>query len=320
MVRRAVTGLAAACLALAASGCGVRLETETPQWPSPDAATIERDAFAEEVAALRRAAAAADSSRSGQTLVAPAVAAAADEVLDLLGGVYVAYPDASPSPAPAPDSLADAIIDARQDAAHIRATTSDADIALLANSLDLTLAVASFASAYADARAAGAPPLGVAERAAPGGEAAGFAPPDFVTGLGEPLLRTLVLAHDQARFAYETIAARESGGQRTAALTRAGLHAQRAELLATLVDDDPREALYPLTAADLSGPDARRAFEVRLELAIAEAYASGLPGIAPADAPWVINGAFDAYAAALVIQGVDDDTAPSLPVLPGIQR
>ena len=337
MAGRRLKGFAAAVMAVAVvmlvSACGVRWETDPSAFPSPDAVTGARNSLADAEAAVLDAA-----TREGDA----AYALAAQAHLDVLGGVYVAYPDApspspSVSPAPAP-TLAEDIASARATAEEVAASSDDADLAFLARSIDLEWALrglwaeqeaATQAAADAETTASAAPtPLPDAQADSPSdadpvwfpladgstADGAGFGP-DATTGLAQATLSGLALAEDEARFAYETLAAQEFAQDRDAALARAGLHGERSDVLAALLDDDPRTPLYQLRDADLLDPDSRRALERSLEIDLAVRYATLLDGASAADAAWLLNASFDAYARAMRTEGF---TASDVPTLPGL--
>ncbi len=338
MAGRRLRGFAVAAAVVAGimlvSACGVRWETDAPAFPSPDAVTVARDSLAEAEAGVLAAAA-----REG----ADAYARAAQAHLDVLGGVYVAYPDApSPSPgvSPAPTpTLVEAIAFARAAAEDVAATTSDIDLAFLARSIDLEWALrglwaereaAMQSAADATTTASASPTPSPATEAdspsdadpvwfpvADGSDAedAGFGP-DATTGLPQDALNSLAVAEDEARFAYETLAAQEFAQNRDAALARAGLHGERSDALAALLDMDPRTPLYQLRDANLLDPDSRRALERSLEIDLAVRYATLLDGASASDAAWLLNASFDAYARAMRTGGFQSSDVPTLP---GIQ-
>ncbi len=338
MAGRRLRGFAAAVAAVTVvtlvSGCGVRWETDPSPFPSPDALTVARDSLADAEAGVLAA-----SAREG----ADAYAVAAQAHLDVLGGVYVAYPDApSPSPtvSPAPEpTLAEAIASARATAENVAATTDDADLAFLARSIDLEWALrglwaereaAAPAAADAETAASASPTPSPATASdfpseadptwfplADGSTAdtAGFVP-DAATGIALDVLSDLALAEDEARFAYETLAAQEFAQDRDAALARAVLHGERSDALAALLDDDPRTPLYQLRDADLLDPDSRRALELSLETDLAVRYSVLLDGASATDAAWLLNASFDAYARAMRTEGF---AASDVPTLPGLK-
>jgi len=337
---RGFTAVAAAlAVAMLVSACGVRWETDPSPFPAPDAVTVARNSLADAESAVLQA---ATDSGSDADLVAPGAAIAAQAHLGVLGGVYVAYPDApSPSPSVSPaaePTLAEAIASARATAEDVASTTGDVDLAFLARSIDLEWALrglwaqreeATQASADAETAASASPtPLPAADEdsssdadplwfpLADGSSAddAGFGP-DATTGLARDALSALALAEDEARFAYETLAAQEFAQNRDAALARAGLHGERSDSLAALLDTDPRTPLYQLRDANLPDPDSRRALERSLENDLAVRYAALLDGASPADAAWLLNASFDAYARALRTEGF---AASDLPTLPGL--
>ena len=344
MAGRRLRGFAAAAAAVAVatlvSGCDVRWETDPSSFPSPDEVTVARNSLADAEAAVLEAAAEPGSDTDA---VAPGAAAAAQAHLDVLGGVYVAYPDApspSPSVSPAPKpTLAEAIAFARDTAEDVAASTDDADLAFLARSIDLEWALrglwaereaATQDAADAETAASASPtPLPATEADSPGDadpvwfpladgstvDAAGFVP-TAATGLAQDALSGLVLAEDEARFAYETLAAQEFAQDRDAALARAVLHGERSDTLAALLDADPRTPLYQLRDANLLDPDARSALERSLEIDLAARYSVLLDGATAADAAWLLNASFDSYARAMSTEGF---TAADLPTLPGLQ-
>lgn len=347
MAGRRLRGFAAAVAAvtvvLLVTGCGVRWETDPSPMPSPDAVTVARNSLADAEAAVLEA---ATQPGSDADAVAPGATLAAQAHLDVLGGVYVAYPDApspspsvSPAPAPAP-TLAEAIASARATAEEVAASSDDADLAFLARSIDLEWALrglwagreaATQAAADAETTASASPaPLPDAQAdsssdadpvwfpLADGSTAdgAGFGP-DATTGLAQATLSGLALAEDEARFAYETLAAQYFAQDRDAALARAGLHAERSDALAALLDDDPRTPLYQLRDAELldPDPDSRRALERSLEIDLAVRYATLLDGASSVDAAWLLNASFDAYARAMRTEGFSASDVPTLPGL-----
>jgi hypothetical protein len=334
MAGRRLRGFAAAVAAVAGimlvSACGVRWETEPPAFPSPDEVTVARDSLADAEAAVLEA-----STREG----ADSYAVAAQAHLDVLGGVYVAYPDAdSPDPtvSPAPEpTLDEAVSQARAVAEDVASTTDDADLVFLARSIDLEWALRNLwaaqeaTAADAGSTASAAPtPVPSTEDGSPSDadpvwfpladgsttDAAGFAP-DATTGLPQDALSDLALAEDEARFAYETLAAQEFAQDREAALARGGLHGERSDALAALLDADPRTPLYQLRDANLLDSDARRTLERSLEIDLAVRYTTLLDGASAADAAWLLNASFDAYARAMRTEGFQASDVPTLPGL-----
>jgi hypothetical protein len=351
-MRVGVVALACAS-ALTLSACDVRLETDPVTFPSPDATTVARnslaDAEAAVLAAAKEAGASADDTASGAV-------ATAQKHLDVLGGVYIAHPGMTPSPSPSaspPPSLAEAIDAVRSTAKKVAATTEDADLAFLARSIDLDWALRELWAARLAAKPAagdgtaqdspqptpgpsptatptpaplpgdsGDAPLPLADGSAPA--SADFAP-GAATGLTVKQLSTLTLAEDEARFAYETIAALEFGTLRQDILARMRLHAGRSDALAAVLSSmpdpaggtvaDPRTPLYQLRDVNLPSPDAREALERSVEIDLGDRYAALLDGASTADAAWLINAAFDSYARAMATPGFATDDLPTLPGL-----
>lgn len=358
-------GLAAlvCAAALTLSACDLRLETDPVTFPSPDATTVARNSLADsEVAVL----AAAKEAGASADEVASGAAATAQTHLKVLGGVYVEHPGTTPAPSPgatpaSPPTLAEAIHTVRATAEAVAATTKDADLAFLARSIDLDWALrelwatrvaakstADSAAAQASAQASAFPnpeqptserptvtaaplpgdsgdaPFPLADGSAPG--SAGFAPGTAATGVTEEQLSTLTLAEDEARFAYETIAALEFGPLRGTILARMRLHAQRSDALASALTSklgaaqadaaDPRTSLYQLRDANLPDPDSRETLERSIEIDLGDRYAASLDGASTADAAWLLNATYDSYARAMATPGF---ATADLPTLPGLR-
>ena len=153
-----------------------------------------------------------------------------------------------------------------------------------------------------------------------------FAPSATTTGLSAEQLSTLTLAEDEARFAYETIAALEFGALRESVLARMRLHAQRSDALASVLTTksgaaqanaaDPRTPLYQLRDVNLPDPNSRETLERSIEIDLGDRYAALLDGASGADAAWLLNAAFDSYARAMATPGF---TTADLPTLPGLR-
>ncbi len=152
-------------------------------------------------------------------------------------------------------------------------------------------------------------------------DGAGFAPASAaLTGLTAEQLTALSVAEDEARFAYETIAALEFSARRDAVLMRSLLHGARSDALAALVAadaarPDPRTPLYQLRDADLADAESRVTLSRSIEIDLGASYAALLDGASAADAQWILNASFDAYARAMATGGF---TTADLPTLPGI--
>jgi len=345
---RAAAAAIACASVLVLSACDLRLESDPTSFPSPDATTVARNSLADAEAAVL--AAATDAGASAEAVAAGAAATARAHI-EALGGVYVAYPGATPSPSPSAEpgpNLARAIEAVRTTAADVAATTKDANLAFLARSIDLDWALrelwaARSAAAHAAAadrvaaadatQSSGSPTpdlsaSGPAPAALPGdsgdtffpladgttSDGAGFAP-QGATGIGVEKLSALALAEDEARFAYETIAALEFDALQDQVLARSRLHAARSDALTSLIASDPRTPLYQLRDANLAEPGSREALERSIEIDLGARYAALLDGASAADAAWLLNAAFDSYARAMATAGF---TTAELPTLPGL--
>ena len=295
------------------SACDVRWETDPSPAPSPDPTTLLRDSLANSEDVVAQAADASALPLAGRA------AQSAEAHLTALGGVYVAYPDATPSPSPSPEplpSVADAIADARAEASDVAAQTIDPDLAFLAASIELEWALVQWASeaVTADPSDATDPSTAPDSSTVPDPSAAAeVATPPDATDLSDAALSELVLAHDEARFAYETLAAQEFATDRDVALARAQFHGGSADALVTLLAEDPRTPLYQLRDAELIDPDARDTLALSLELNLGWRYAALMDGATANDRAWLFDGAFDAYTAAGRTEGFTFDDIPTLP-------
>ncbi len=310
-----VTVTAVMCLAVfVTSGCGLRWETEPSPVPVADQATLERDALAAAVDAVKISAA---TRSSGAGLRATDIATAQ---LEVLGGVYVAYPDAEVEPTASPSpplGLDDAIAALRLAAREIAATTADANLASIATSIDLAWAV----SIAWDGRVS-APEGDVASVTTamplplPDGTAstAGFVPV-LDTAIPDDVIADLAVQHDHARFAYETAAAHLFAHERDAALERARAHGERADALqSSTTAEDRRTTLYQLRDIDLGDAMARESFLLDIETDFAARYAALAVTATGADRDWLLNAAFAAYVTAFE-SGAGEELVSPLPGL-----
>lgn len=301
MASRRLRGFAAAAaavgVAMLVSGCGVRWETDHSPVPSPDETTVLRDRLAHAEQAV------ADAAAGSASPLAVRASTSAEAHLTALGGVYVAYPGTalSPSPSLSPlPSVSAAIADARAQAAEAATQATDPNLAFLASSIQLEWTLVQWASTADKADL-----VDTEER---------VTAPE-VTDLPDSALSKVVLAHDEARFAYETLAAQEFAADREVTLARAMSHGDRAEALAALVAVDPRTPLYQLRDVDLTDPDARDALARSLELDLGWRYAALLDAATAKDRGWLFDGALDAYAAAGRTEGF---AVSDIPMLPGV--
>ncbi|WP_152196506.1 DUF4439 domain-containing protein [Georgenia subflava] len=243
--RAAVALLAAAVLA----GCGVRLDSAPPEEPAPDAVEELRQEAAVDAATIAATVAEITSEDEATAALLERVAADAGAHLGALGGVWVAWPEGAPEdvetsdvvttpPVPEPGAadlltlLADGAAEARSGA--LQAPTDEL-AALLAS-----VAVSRSRSATALAAVLGTEP--------PAGTAAPLDPQGLLArGVDGPTLLVL----DQARYAFETVAARTEGAARERATTRAIQLRSLVDAAVAAGAPDVRLGFY-----DLPGPDA----------------------------------------------------------------
>jgi len=320
-----LTALVAVTLVLASpvAGCEIRRETPAPEWPSPSAAELLRDALAESLATTLRVQGESVGGPGAQFLHDAAGTVTKAQVA-ALGPVYVPYPDASPTPDPSPSATPLArsakaeTISARDLAFATAATTDDAALSALAYSTGLGQATVVIGAGIADARAGGATLRAENLFATVEGEPDAPLP---ATGSGATLavnsdtLAELALAHDELRYLYEVVAARTTGALRTWALERSGVHALRAEaLLALTTAADPRQAIYAIESGALADRPALDATVRNAEQALGERYAT-LAVANPAERPWLGSATLDAFTASLMWPSA---TAQDLVALPGL--
>ena len=313
------TGVAALATASLA-GCSWRLETPEPTWPSPDAVTLTRDAAAEREQAVIDALAEPDGTASDEVLVAYE-GAAAPERLDALGGVYVAYPDATPSASPSPVAVpapADAVVAARDGAIAEAMETTDDDLALLLASTALSHDLMGWYAGWAE-KAFTDPDTPVVVERMFTSEATGTASPvpEATTGDVETLA-TLVEEHDRTRYLYEVLAAKAADEEREQWLARRALQSARATALAALSGvEDRRAAVYVVDNAGIEDAAGRVAAAQAAETTLGDRYAALLAEAEQAEWPWLLSAAFDAYAQAAAYADPSTHDAV-IPALPGI--
>ncbi|MDM7832718.1 DUF4439 domain-containing protein [Cellulomonas edaphi] len=285
---RHVARITAAALAVALLGaCSVRLEGPPQVEPSPGAVEQVRARTLADAAALE------DAARAALATAPPAtVAAVLDDVADFseqhalqLGPAYDSGLSPSPTATPAPvvaepaDVLAE-LADATRTALIDADSTDDADLARLVASIGtareqltrrLARATGVRSPAVQPVRASEPVPSPAASDPAPGPAAEDLA--------------ALVVAHDQAGYAYEVIAAKQPGAVRDKARAAAAAHRDQAQRWAVVAGtaqsaDDPRRVAYDVPDGLGSTATARR-LAVSLESAVAEANAT-LVGRTPA--------------------------------------
>ncbi|WP_066582044.1 DUF4439 domain-containing protein [Cellulomonas timonensis] len=275
--RRLVVAVLAVAMLL--TGCDLRLETPAPQAPQPDAAelarsrTVDDSAMLAEHARLAALGPAADDDAIAQVL--GSVAAFSDLHGEQLGGVYVSGLDADGT-LPETASSAPPIVLPGEVLALLGVTAltarSDADSAA---SGALARLLASVSAARADLAVRLAAALGVD---APTGVAPTFDPAPTPGAVDLPVLSALVLAEDEAGYAFEVIAAKLADAQRADAQGRAAQHRARAQVWADasgLVSSgsDPRRTAYALPAG-LDDPAVAVELARAIEASLAAGYAN----------------------------------------------
>ncbi len=307
---------------LALAGCGVRPETPAPTEPSPDATERVRARTVDDALALAADATALAATPVDETLtvVLAEIARTGTAHAAALGGVYdsgLPEPTVSTGPSSTTDAVPTAAELLDELAATTRTAAADADqvpdgalarlLASIATSRGgLVVRLAAAASAPAPNTAptsADATVTGSAPGPAPGTTTPATVAPDGMTRgddrsagpnpepTGAPgdvptaAATALALAHDQAAYALEVVAAQHSGDLRTRAVTAAAGHRVDAELWAVRAGvacsaADPRRVAYSLPTG-LTDAATASTLVAALETALAEAYATA---VAQADA------------------------------------
>lgn len=312
----------ATLLALALlAGCGLRAESSPPVARTPDAIEQVRARTVADSLALAQAAGALAATPAGAAEplagVLADVASFSDQHAQQAGGAYVSglpTPTTSPStPAVTPDAptlLA-------QLAAATTTSLADADAV---DDGALARLVASIATSRAGltARLAQATGLPVPTVTPPVDGAATPAPtpaPSPSTASATDL-DALALAHDQAGFGFEVIAAKLAGDQRAAAVAAAAANRSAGEQWARAsgsdgTAQDPRRASYALPTG-LDDPTAAVALGRTLESAVADAYANAVAG-APVGARLPLVDGLQAATGAAGTWGATPVPFPGLP-------
>jgi len=327
-VLQAVVAALMGVAVLAASGCQLRRESAPSAVPTATQAVLDRDSLAVALSQVADVATAMDAQHADDA------AQVARAQLDAVGGVYVAFPEATPSPhaepTSTPVSLDSAIAAVRVLAEQIAASTDDANLAHLATSIDLAWAIrqAWYSRSASGLDGVDGGPDSVDDATSPAPPTGPFPLPHpdgtpgeavFVPGLdsaisGEDIAR-LSLRHDQARFVYQTMAAVLFAQERDVALDRADAHAARSRALAALTDaPDERTAMYQLRDVTLLDADSRQALVRDVEHDLALEYTTLALAATAQDRQWLLTCAYDAYVEAMGVGlGVTD-----LPALPGL--
>ncbi|WP_345038566.1 hypothetical protein [Georgenia daeguensis] len=298
-----------ALAALTLAGCGLRLETPPPVAPSPDPAEEVRQDAAAEAAVI--AATVSDVTAEGAT--AELLARIGEEAgahLDALGGVWVAWPDGAPEGAVTPEPAATSAVP-DPDAADVLEllTTGAADaregaVAAPTDDLAAVLAAVSLSRAHGAAEVAAATGATAPESAAAPLTREAL----LVRGVDGPTLRVL----DQARFAYETVAARSAGAARESAVARAAHLQSLVDVALEEGAPDERLGVYDLPGADdEAGLSAEQAAVVDAESRLLEHWVFSLGLVAPDARGALVDAAADS-ARRLV------DAGGTLPALPGL--
>ncbi|WP_051681763.1 DUF4439 domain-containing protein [Cellulomonas sp. HZM] len=291
-VRALVVALATALVASCAA-CSVRLESAPYPEPSPGPVEQVRARTLGDALALEADARAALATRPGAAVadVLDDVVAFSADHASQLGPAY----DSGLTPSATATSSAPTRTTPSDVLTELAATTRDAlaDADGVADA-DLARLVASIAAArdqltrrLATATEAKVPDLDVVVTPSPAPSVTGSPAPeptpspeqtDAAQATSADDLAPLVVAHDQAGFAYEVIAAQQSGSLRTAARAAAAQHrdeAQRWAVAAGVAEtaQDPRRASYTLPDGLDKGSTARRLARA-LEGAVADAAAT----------------------------------------------
>lgn len=318
-LRRAGALAVAAVLVAALTGCGLRLETPPPVEPSPDAVEAVRGRTAQDALALAADAQALLASGPAEPVAAVLgdIAAFGELHAEQLGGAYDSglpepTPSASPTDTPTTAATAESLLTALAVDAGTALTDADAvpdgPLARLVGSVataraDLAVRLASVLGVPAPEITA--PETAVAPPADPATPTPGVATPgtDGSTpaapaGLERTDLDALTLAHDEAGYALEVVAAKLTGDQRTLARETAAVHRDDAERWAIASGaaetlGDPRRAAYALPAG-LDDPVVATGLARSVETGVGDTYANLVAAAAAGSRADLLTGLADA--------------------------
>lgn len=332
------TALLLVC-ALALVGCGLRLDTSDAAPPSPGPVEQARARTVADAVALADAASAlAPTADDTLSPVLADIATFSTAHVDALGGVYdsgLPTPNSATTPSPAPVPTAPELLDQLAAATTTAATGTDqvddpnlarllGSVATARGELTARLAAAlgveapSTAPASSDTDQAEATPSSTAPSSTAPSDAA-TSSPTAVTGLA--------LAHDQAGYAFEVIAAQApvetvadpastTSDLRTTAQASAEYHRAQATAWAQVggfdgTTADPRRVQYQLPG-NLDDPTTAYALAVSLEQAVAQAASAALAQAAPGSRADLLADLRSSSAAATG-WGADPEALPGLP-------
>ncbi|WP_448060013.1 DUF4439 domain-containing protein [Cellulomonas hominis] len=302
--RGAVAVVLALVAALVLSGCGLRLETDPPGEPVPDATETARRLAVDDALAL--SAAATSAAQGAPASVAAALAGLADfsaQHVAALGGVYDSGLDSAADGDPAGTSTPDTSTAGTTATGPVAPTdvlvllaTSAGDATRDADAVadgPLARLLASVATARAQSLAELAVALGVeapeiAPAAAPTAPTATTAPTastgtpaaDPTAGLDAATLTGLVSAEDQVGYGLEVVAAQLSDAARATAVAAAARHRDAARAWAVAAGlagtaADPRRTSYALPAGVVD-PTVAATLARTLHTTLADTYAAAV--------------------------------------------
>jgi len=294
---RTATGARRAALlalaGLALAGCGVRVETPPPPAPTPGPLEIVRQDAAETSLELSHLAARAAEETLDEELFAvlERTRLEAEAHLEALGGVYSAEEGGVVDPstlteesegaedeedaagdgeeAPAPVTPGELLAELVDSAAYARTAADSVEDAGLAQLL----------AVIASSRLVEADTIARAVEAEDRPDLSAAPPLSLPAGVPVSAIEKIVLAEDQARFAFESIAARSpEGGTRNRALASSARHRVVSDTWARLAGLsepglDPRQVVYALEGS-LADAASRKELAARIEQALVESYAA----------------------------------------------
>lgn len=310
---RLVVGVLAGVLLL--TGCDLRLETPAPQEPAPDAIEIVRRRAVEDAAVL---AAAARSAATEPDVAADAtLARTLDQVVtfsgrhsEQLGGVYDSGIEPTATPTATPTTVTAAPADVLT-LLSVTALTARADADTVGTG-EMARLLASVATSRAVLAGVLAAALGVEDPTEP---ATATVAPEI--GAVDPsVLSAIVVAEDEAGYAFEVIAAKLSDAQRAAALDAAAGHRARAQEWAEAVgldgtSSDPRRAAYALPSG-LDDPAVAVGLARTVQAGLATSYASLVAAGAAGTRAAAVHG-LQAAADGSLVWGAEPTAFPGLP-------
>ncbi len=319
LASRPIAALLAALLAaVLLGGCSLRLETDNPHAPTPDAVEVIREAMVLDVLTIRGSAETlmtTGGNDDATTAVLQDILTASTAHLEALGGIYDPGPDyvvaqAEPTPSQAPPTL-ETLTATLADAANRTRSALEATAAPLDARLFATIATAHYGYALSLANAADTalPDIDLV-RAAVNPEL------PIPAELETSDYQSLVVTQDAIGYIREMWGLHLDGNRKDRVLAQSRSDRDRARTLASrsgLIDtaDDPRELFYEFDR-DITRQRAARRTIAELRLAQVHRFSALLPDVASGERANLLDWMVQSYHDALRT-GATPEPFPGMP-------